>query len=300
MNHIDMHNDPLRYRDGELPEDSPSMVPVPYVHRALGSVSIDDIETRSDLIKELTKHIPLNEFGLPQYYYRPDLLDVQVVCGSMKRGEATFVDEILQSAIVPLWFTQGFPSIGDDLPIWGCLPFESKEAHAAFLQYAELEGIRSLHMVTAFPPEQLREWFHLYYWTSRAKALDMFKTAHHARLREQRIMQLEDTHWVEGEKIFRKIAAAIGNKSQEDLDKMEIDKLISSLEKVSKIQRGAVRADVIAKENETPRNTSVEVIMRQTAEAEGKIVESNEFDMDLLQDPDVLEKAQELIIKVNK
>src|SRR5690242_7133342 len=90
MTQIDMYNDPLRYRDGDLQDPVP---PLPAVqHRAIGSAQVSDITTRAELIRELTKHIPLNEYGLPQYYYRPDLLDVAVITGSISRGENTFVD----------------------------------------------------------------------------------------------------------------------------------------------------------------------------------------------------------------
>jgi hypothetical protein len=299
--HIDMHNDPVRYRDGELKDPEPKNL-VPFTPFALRSTKIDDIQTRPELIKELTKQIPSNEFGLPQYYYRPDLLDVGVLTSSMKRGDATFVEEMLQAAVIPIWYTQGFPTIGDNCPAWGQLPFETKEAHQAFLAYAEQTGVRQIHRVDFVPIDLVTEWFHLYYWTSRAKSFDMFRVAHHARMREHRIMNLEDNHFVEGEKIFKRIAAAIGNKTEEELGTVEIDKLIIALERVSRLQRASVGLGTspAATSGAAPKTTSVEFIMKEAAKREIKTVESEEFDVTLLQDPDLLRQAQELIIKVTK
>ncbi len=148
----------------------------------------------------------------------------------------------------------------------------------------------------------LLEWFHLHYWVSRAKAYDMFRAAHHQRLRESRIMSLENDHFLAGERIFKRLNRAIDNKTDEQLDAMDIDKLIGALEKVSKIQRSAAGLAAIGngKEVETPKSTSVEVIMRNVAD-EGVPRKTEEgFDMTLFDDPETLDKAQDLIIRVNR
>lgn len=298
---IQMFEDPVRLRDGNLPERQDQSVTT-FTPHALRSANINDIQTRTDLIRELTRHIPNNEYGLPTYLYRPDMLDAAIIVSSMKRGDATFVDELLSAATIQIWYTQGFPTLKDETPIWGQLPFESKEAHAAFLQYCEQEGVRTLHVVTSSPPEQLREWFHQYFWMARSRALDIFKAAHHSRLRERRIMDLEDTHWIEGEKIFQRLNKAIAGKSEDELKALDIDKLINALEKVVKIQRGSVGlgSQPSVKGAETPKATSVEVTLREAANYEAQPIETDEFDASLLSDPETVRQAQELIIRVNK
>jgi hypothetical protein len=296
---IDMFQDPVRYREGELPEAE--NVLVPYAPYPLRAAKIDDINSRSDLIRELTKQIPLNEFGLPTYYYRPDLLDYLMLVGSMERAEATFVDEMLQSAVVQVFYTQGFPTIGHYTPIWAQLDFETKEAHQAFLQYCDQAGVRQLSTMVSISQEQCEEWYHLNYWASRAKSLDLFKATHHARLREDRIMKLEDNHFIEGEKIFRKLTQAINNKTADELDKLDVDKLISSLERVTRIQRTAVGLSATGgREAEAPKATSVEVTMRKIASEDQLEQHVEGFDASLLSSPELALAAQELIIKVNK
>lgn len=297
---ISMFDDPVRYREGELPE-KPAESMVPYAPYSLRSAKITDINSRSDLIRELTKQIPLNEFGLPNYYYRPDLLDYRMLVGSMERGESVFVDEMLQSAVVQVYYTQGFPTIGHYTPIWAQLDFETKEAHQAFLQYCDQSGVRQLSAVTSIAAELCEEWYHLNYWASRAKSLDLFKATHHARLREDRIMRLEDNHFLEGEKIFKKLAEAINNKSVEDLDKLDVDKLIASLERVTRIQRTSVGLSATGgREAEPPKATSVEVTMRKIASEDHQEQHSDDFDASLLASPELAQAAQELIIKVNR
>ena len=297
---INMHEDPVRYRDGELSEGSaPSLVP--YSPFSLRGARITDIKSRSDLVRELTKQIPVNEYGLPTYYYRPDLLDWTILCSSMERGDATFVDEMLQSAILPIWYTEGYPTIHKNTPVWGQMEWESKEAHQVFLQYADQAGIRTLHSIISTAPDLVDEYFHLNYWASRASSLDMFKAAHHARLREHRIMRLEDDHFIAGEKIFQRIVKAIENKTADQLQEMDVDKLISSLEKVSKLQRSAVGLSNNANSGaETPKATSVEVTMRQVSSENKQDIVNDAFDTSLLTSPELIEAAQELIIKVNK
>lgn len=298
---IDQFNDPVRYRDGELPEEkAPSLLP--YIPFGLRQTKISDIQSRSDLIRELTRQIPLNEFGLPQYYYRPDLLDKDMLIDMMERQQASNVDHLLQAAIFQISYGQGFPTQLDGNPIWGQLPWESKDAYDAFTLYLEQEGIRNLAGISAIALDVLTTWFDTNYWASRAKAYDVFRAAHHARIRENRIMNLENSHWIEGEKIFGRLIQAFGNKSVDDLTAMDPDKLISALERVTRIQRSAVGLSQTGKGSgeETPKVSSVEVVMRNIAGEHVKPAESEDFDTSLLADPEVLSMSQDLIIKVTK
>lgn len=278
-----------------------SQIPAPYVPYSLRGSKISDVNTRSDLIRELSKHIPENEYGLPQYYYRPDMLDKQVLIGSMERQEATFVDEMLQAAICQVNYDQGFPGLSDGTPVWGQLPWEGKESYDLFTMYLDQDGIRRIDRLNFEARELVVEYYNLNYWFTRAKSYDLFRAAHHSRLREQRIMNLEDNHWVEGERLVRRLFSAIGRKNDEELDKMEVDKLISSVERAVRIQRAAVGRGMNGdREGDSPKATSVEIAMKTVATVVEKTEEQEEFDLTLLQNPELITMAQELIIKVNK
>lgn len=298
---IDQFNDPAYYRDGELPEEKAPDI-IPYIPFGLRQTKIQDIHSRSDLIRELTRQIPLNEFGLPQYYYRPDLLDKDMLIDMMEKQQVSNVDQLLQAAIFSISYSQGFPTQKDGNPIWGQMPWESKDAYDAFTLYLELEGIRNLAQINSVTLEVMLVWFDSNYWASRAKAYDVFKAAHHARIRENRIMSLENNHWVAGEKIFRQLVNAISNKSADDLAAMDPDKLIAALERVSRIQRSAVGLSQTGKGSgeETPKVSSVEVVMRNIAGTQFKSADNEDFDISLLSDPEVLSMSQDLIIKVTK
>jgi hypothetical protein len=298
---IDQFNDPARFRDTDLPESVGQEV-TPYLPFGLRTAKITDIESRSDLIKELSKQIPENEFGLPQYYYRPDMLDKDAILGSMQRREATFVDEMLQAAIVRVSYAQGFPTLDDSTPVWAQMPWESKESYDVFTQYLVLDGVRSLAQVNFLAPELVNELFHCNYWYTRAKSYDLYRSAHHSRLREQRIMSLNDNHWTEGDKIMRRLTKVIGELKDEELVAIGADKLIASLERVTRIQRSAVGLSSTGGRGDSEVNkvTSVEIAMRKVSSTETKPIENDEFDITLLSDPEVLKEAQALIVKVNR
>jgi hypothetical protein len=73
------------------------------------------------------------------------------------------------------------------------------------------------------------------------------------------------------------------------------------LERVSRLQRQAVGLSPTGGNDYQAKSSSVEVIMRETAEENRpKELETDVFDVTLLQDPEITKRAQELIIRVNK
>lgn len=295
---IDMFEDPARMRDGDLSDYSSSSseepaddVQLPYVLRNL---CVGEHLSRWQLIRELTKQIPLDDYNLPQYLYKSDILAPSLL--QNPKG----AQELLNSAILHITWDQGFPTVHQEDPLWAKLPFEPQDAFNDFLIYAGQSGIRQLHTLTHQSKDLLIEWYHLYYWAPRAKALDMFRAAHHYRLRERRILDLEDNHWTEGEKIMKRLQNAIANKTEVQLQELDVDKLIASMERIAKIQRSAVGLATNGGERDAPKATSVEVAIKQSSE-EGTLrkVEDNVLDPTLFEDPEFLSKAQDLVIKVS-
>lgn len=299
---IDMFDDPVRVRDGELPDSlGDDMLPEQVSTSGAALNVLGDVPpSRAILVQELSRQIPLNEYNLPNYIYRPDLIDPTTLTMLKNQGKLDAVRQVVDSSVVHVSWGQGFPTIEGDTPLWARLPFEPEDAFRAFLTYAELQGVRGIHNVTHEDPKLVGEWYHLYYWQYRARALDLFKAAHHHRLREHRILELEDNHWIEGQRIMKRLQNAIANKSEEDLQALDVDKLISSMERIAKIQRAAVRLPTNgASETEVPKSTSVEVAIRQASEDGTPKRVDNDLDMQIFEDPDILNKAQDLIIKVS-
>lgn len=296
-------NDLTEVVDGEV---LPSTLPVPIA--PVSSLSpfqrIDflKIESRRQLMSELNSILPLNEFNLPRYFYRADLLDFHRLADLRRDDSETQLQETLESATVMLDYHHGYPTLDGGMPFWTQLGYESTEAYGAFALYVEQAGARTFVGMTAYDPALLAEWFHTYCWMYRAKAYDMFRITHHSRMRMHRIMDTEDNHYLESQKIYARLIKAFGGKTQEELAAMEPNDLINALEKVVKIQR--VSAGLPASgAPESARNEhplSVEVQMRQIAKSDGTH-QVNEEDHDtfaLLQNPDALKSAQELIIKI--
>jgi hypothetical protein len=300
---IDMFNDPVRFRDGDLPETLPSDEPsdgamLPYVLRVL-SVGEQPI-SRWQLIRELTRQIPLDDHNLPLYLYRSDLLDPTLLLGPTSVKNPSSATNLLESSIIHVTWDQGFPTIHQEDPLWAKLQFEPENAFRAFLMYAEQSGIRQLNKIEHESRDLLVEWYHLYYWAARSKALDLFRAAHHFRLRERRILDLEDNHWIEGEKIMKRLQNAIANKTEEQLAELDIDKLISSMEKVAKIQRSAVGLSASGGDVVAPKSTSVEVAIRNASDdGTQHKTEDSAIDPALFEDAEILSNAQDLIIKVS-
>lgn len=295
---INMFEDPARFREGSLPDIASSSseepaddVQLPYVLRNL-CVGEQPL-TRWQLIRELTRQIPLDDYNLPQYLYKSDVL-----APSLLKDPKTAQD-LLNSAILHITWDQGFPTVHQEDPLWARLPFEPENAFQAFVLYMGQSGIRQLHAIEHESRDVLLEWYHLYYWAPRAKALDMFRAAHHYRLREKRILDLEDNHWTEGEKIMKRLQNAIANKTQAELSELDVDKLIASMERIAKIQRSAVGLTTNGGDREAPKSTSVEVAIKQTTnEGTQRKIEETALDPALFDDPEMLSKAQDLIIKV--
>jgi hypothetical protein len=290
---------PTQYPVAQLDEqDVVDVVP------SFKGVDLTKVMSRVELVAALTGTIPLNDFNLPKYIYRPDLLDPGFISSSAK-GRLSDAVDILTVAMVSLEYHHGFPTIGNTgTPFWGALECETKEAHQAFLLYLEQPGARTFHHMVGYAGDVLTEWFHLHYWAFRARAYDMFQSAHHARMREQRILSVEGKHFAAADKLFGQITKALESISEEDFAKIDADKLVSMMEKVTKMHRVSVglpaNGDFDPKKR--PDNLSVEVTMKQLAEKDGTVSKHHE-DVDtigLLSDPEALSAAQDLIVRVNR
>lgn len=259
-------------------------------------LNLSKVETRIDLVKEATRILPTNEFNLPTYIYRTDLLTVEVA----KRPE--MLEGMLEGARIFLEYHHGFPTLKDDQPFWAQLEWEPKAAHEAFLHYLELEGGRTLGKIIHIAPDLVKQYYHMYYWSQRALAYDMYQVAHHDRLRHQRIFEVEDTHWKASKELFARLNTAL---SGADLKDMEADKLVKMLKTAVDIQRLAAGLNVSGTQKPDEngaKSPSVEITMRQIAQNNGaKPTQEAELDFAAVyDDPEALKAAQSLIIKVNR
>lgn len=272
-----------------------------------------DIWTKLDLLKHLTAGLYLNGFGLPDYIYRADMLDIDAVIALM-RGDATAatssplrvgpegireLNSIIEVAKVPLTYDEGYPQMRTGMPFWKQMEFEPREAHDAFIFYLELDGARKLSDLIAYSMGDLQTWYHMYYWDYRVKAFDLYRVADHQRVKLRRMLSTEDRHYRMAEKLFAQVNEIFqGSDFVGKLAEMDPDKLVKVMETVVKVQR--ISAGLPAQGGTVPENAPVKQtttvnIMNDLTQNDVKVVEEESVDV-LSESPDMISQVQDMLL----
>ncbi len=312
------------------------------------------LDTKAHLFEQLNASLPLNELNLPNFIYRPDMLDHTMIqrallafrdqaptstttnsqgADSSEEEPDLFSDTILSSlvldqpgstttairvspetrfqgiqdiqsqmeaAMIHLEYHEGFPALPDGTPFWERLATEPENAFDAFFSYIEAGPTRKRKDLIAYPTEQVNEWFHIYFWTYRVKAFELFKVVDANKRRVFRMLQTEDSHFKQAEKLLTKVTATLDGYTAEEWKDVGIERLIGALEKLVKVQRisAGLSANGGAIEPEDlKRAPSTQVIVNQIVENTPETQKNREDDLDLLVDsPESVEMAQQLII----
>jgi len=282
------------------------------------------------LIDRLEQTIPQNEFALPIYYYRADMLNTPYIIDIIASIQPTpillddnsttttsFVpvkrepEDIrnlvnhVDAALTPLYYIDGIPTQETGRYFWECLPHEPQRCHDAFLKFLEIPGIRKFSDVMGYNPLDLREWYYVYYWAIRAKAFDLYKVAHHQRMRLQRMLSIEDNHFKIAAGLLAKLENYLGDVVLDE-DNITPEKAVNIMEKLVKIQRISVGLPANGESKESLNTQQRElvptnVVMQQITQnnIQTNITSGEEIDI-LLEQPEAVEAAQDLIIKMQK
>jgi hypothetical protein len=252
----------------------------------------------------------------------------QVAGGLAVQDQGADLADVLRAAFVELNFDHGYPGIPNGMPFWHKLEFESGFAFACFQLYLESgqDGPRELFSVASneellrvasaqhqrqLGPQELlfalQEYFTLNYWSSRAKAFDLYKESawRHQRLKRQ--VRTENSHFEIAEQLMAKLAVYFG--SERFMNEMTPKAAIDALGKIVAIQRislGLPASGPLAA-NQQPEATSFEMIMRNVATTQGAgqasgqrgVAEHTKDMLDqVLADPTAANNLQEVIIRV--
>ncbi len=233
-------------------------------------------------------------------------------------------------AYAPLDYAEGYPTL-NGLPFWYQMPFEPADAFFCFQIYLRQgnKGARQVFMILedaemqklpaeARPtPQELEETFHTYYWGQRAKAHDMFYAAHRRKELERRALDLNDAHYARASKLLGVFDEYLEVQGPELVETMTPKAAMEMFKTAVQVQRMAtgLNANGGSDTNAAPAGASLEVIMRSISrESTGDIIEENPSKLEenaliqaekrekltnILKDPAMLERAQELIIKLN-
>ena len=289
------------------------------VPEALQGINLALIESRADLIKALTQRLPLNEYNLPRFIYRSDLLDWRLFYNdptvSNNSAESTAsrlhdMEEALQAATIRLSYDQGFPALPNGVALWARLSYEPEEHYAAFTEYCTMAGARNLAKLLQAPLDTILHWYNEDYWAIRVKCYDMMSVIHAAKVREQRILACVDNHYLRAERVLKKLDDISSEVAWESLAN-DPEKFVNVMDKVIKLQRqvlgimanngsGSSQQAQLSSQTHTE---SVEFAMKKLVNpSELKLRKDNEgFDIrKLLQDPDSLASAQDLVIRMTR
>ena len=293
------------------------------------NASIQTLSYKAQEMKALSEYIPLNEYGLPEYIYRGDMIPNLT---EMSQAERT---AHLDAAIIALDYSQGFPTLLNGEPFWGQLPYEPTLAYKAFIAYLDLprspnqrlgtnDGsehplgvgnankvpVRQLHLlknVLATTTATLMSYCYTFYWPQRVRAYDLFTVALHSKRKEQRLNELEDDHYTMASKFMGYAETVLESiLTDPDSEGLSPKEAIDLLMKMVQVQRMSVGASPMGATNgkhegALPQNANLAVIMRTLVENSG-VATKKDSGVDttklLLMDPEVLEVAQDLIIQM--
>lgn len=171
--------------------------------------------------------------------------------------------------------------------------------------------VRQLHLlgtIVGKPTSTLMECSYLFYWPQRVRAYDLFTIAIHRKRKEQRLMELEEDHYDMATSFIDSAKKQLEEWFAEPDEKMKPKELIDLLSKMVQLQRISVGASPLGATNgkgngdgDIPKNADLEVIMRTITQNAGVVVNkdtSGDTTKLLLQDPEALHQAQELIIRM--
>jgi hypothetical protein len=286
---------------------------VPYSHaatregqeRVLGSelVVLPAHYSRDQAVAYLSKTIDTNQYGLPQYFIRSDLLNLQ--------GDAISQDDI-DAASVGLHYHDGYPTLENGQAFWNQLPHEPSASFRLFLKYveqAEEQGIRQLDLLAVAENEQLqnlRSLYNEFYWSTRARAYDLFNTAAELRKRQMRIRSMENKHFDLAQKRMDELLSKFEDKEWfEELNAKEAIEAIVELAKLQRLSVGLTgnNASSLPK-NPMPEGASVEHIMEQLTRGANMSQDSGDSFhaklTSLLNDPESGMQVQEAILRFGR
>lgn len=299
-----------------LPKDpkDPTTATTPMSARipgALRGIDVTKLQSRAQLVQALTQTLPMNEYNLPKFIYRPDLLDytlfqsaLEITDEQLARERFLAMQDMLASATIELRYHEGYPSFENGRPFWDQFDCESLEEYELFKSYREQPGARQLGLVGPLSGLDMTELFHLHYWGLRCLAHDSFAIAHFQRLREQRVLSTENTHFLKTEELLQTLLKK-ANEIEWDAvkDPKAFVDIFDKLVKLQRLSLGLSSSGVSP--NDAAKSPSLELIMRRITSANVTQTDEQKHASvgsmnDILGDPDLVQQAQELILRLNK
>lgn len=261
----------------------------------------DEDATKGQIIYDLTQRIPLNEFGLPDFFFRSDLI----------HGTSLDAEEI-DACTVGLFYMEGYPTLQDGTTFWNQLPHEpyaKYELFQAFLDQADDIGIRQLDLLAADKKKKLEDVVDAsreFFWSARARAYDLFIVAAEAKKRQRRIMKMENSHFDLTGRLIGELQARFINDEEgnwiEELNAKEAAEVLEMLVKIQRMSVGLTGQHASSTARDIGMGESSEAIIRKLAQGGGvNHASADKFGamlQHMLEDPESGATIQAAILKV--
>ena len=258
--------------------------------------------TRADAIKELSKSVPENEYGLPTFFYRSDRLPFDL-------SQLTGLDA--DACVEPLDYEEGYPTFGNGKIFWQQLPHEPLDAFLLFQRYldqAEETGLRQIQLLAMennVSLDKAQEWYTEYFWRARARSFDLFQVAADRKRRELRARKLEDNHYKTADALMKQLEPHL--QSPDVFKNMDGKQLVEVLRLLINIQRVSNGLPQNGNAGGVPINPDSAASGRQLMEEITKGVQREDGGLglggglaDLLKDPKFALEAQSVVLRVRQ
>lgn len=274
-------------------------VPGTTLHSSL--LVLPENATRADAITELSRKIPLNQYSLPTFFYRSDMLPWPL-------GGAN--EEECNAAVTDLDYSEGFPTFLRGHIFWYKLPWEPEDCFHVFeryLQQAETLGLRQMQRLALdnhLPLERVTAWADEFMWAWRARSYDLFQVAADRKKRNLRARRLEDDHYAKTTALIEAIQEKFNDPDWiGELSAKEAIEALIDLMKVQRMSVGLAANGNSAGQQFDPQSAATgsdlmsEIVRALPGQGDTQGVTGNL--QTLLQDPTFAWQAQALILRVS-
>lgn len=257
--------------------------------------------TKGDAILLTAKQVPQNEYGLPTFFYRSDLLPYPLT--QLRIGD-------LDGAAIQLDYSDGFPTFEGGRIWWNQLPHEPHDHYQWFVRYleqAEDLGIRQLQLLASMQRlalETISEVSKEYYWRDRARAYDLFQVAADRKKRELKARRTEGAHYETADALMKGLMVKFEDpKWLDDLSAKEAVGVLMDLAKLQRISLGlAANGNAGVQAPDPNAAMTTEMVIRSLTQG---VSQSDEGGISgdllaLMADPTFTSRAQEVILRVQR
>ena len=256
--------------------------------------------SRADAVKVLSTNITLNEYQLPDFFYRSDLLPFPLTNMTLDDADA---------AVVPLEYYEGYPTYGGGKVFWYQLDHEPYDSFILFQKYLDQAmeyGLRQLQLLAMnenMTMARVTALANEYMWAWRARAYDLFQVAADRKRRDLRARAVENKHYNKAGDLLTALEAKYqGTDWIDELSAKEGIELMTTLMKIQRMSVGlAANGNAGGSQFDPAAAASGADIMKEvvrglSGSSEGLGIDNNL--KALLADPQFAFNAQALVIQV--